>query len=78
LCNTSLQIGKIKISAFPEYEEWKKFIRALKGPKHEILVAGIFTEIRPVWVGDLETRPKNLKSLCLGPYITLYFLGFLF
>jgi hypothetical protein len=29
-------------------------------------------------VGDLETRPKNLKSLCLGPYITLYFLGFFF
>jgi hypothetical protein len=50
----------------------------LKGPKREIFVAGIFTEIRPVWEGDLETRPKNLKSLCLGPYITLYFLGFLF
>jgi hypothetical protein len=33
-----------------------------------MFVAGIFTEIRPVWVGDLETRPKNLKSLCLGPY----------
>ncbi len=50
----------------------------LKGPKREIFVAGIFTEIRPVWVGDLDTRPKNLKSLCLGPYINLYFLGFLF
>jgi hypothetical protein len=50
----------------------------LKGPKREMFVAGIFTEIRPVWAGDLETRPKNLKSLCLGPYITLYFLGFLF
>jgi hypothetical protein len=49
----------------------------LKGPKREMFVAGIFTEIRPVWVGDLESRPKNLKSLCLGPYITLYFLGFL-
>jgi hypothetical protein len=50
----------------------------LKGPKREIFVAWIFTEIRPVWVGDLETRPKILKSLCLGPSITLYFLGFLF
>jgi hypothetical protein len=50
----------------------------LKGPKREIFVAGIFTEIKPVWVGDLETRPKNLISLCLGSYITLYFLGFLF
>ncbi len=27
-----------------------------------MFVAGIFTEIRPVWVGDLETRPKNLKG----------------
>ncbi len=41
--------------------------------KREIFVAGIFTEIKPVWEGDLETRPKNLKSLCLVPYITLYF-----
>ncbi len=49
----------------------------LKGPKREMFVDWIFTEIRPVWVGDLETRPKNLKSLCLGPYITRYFLGFL-
>jgi hypothetical protein len=36
---------------------------------HEIFVAGIFTEIRPVWVDDLESRPKNLESLCLVPYI---------
>ncbi len=45
----------------------------LKGPKHEMFVAGIFTEIRPVWVVDLETRPKNLKSLCFGlkfPFIS--------
>jgi hypothetical protein len=50
-----------------------KIKKVLKGPKHEIFIAGIFTEIRPVWVGDLETRPKNLKSLCLGlilPYIS--------
>ncbi len=32
------------------------FFFILKGPKREIFVAGIFTEIRPVWVGDLETR----------------------
>ncbi len=31
---------------------------ALKGPKHEKFVAGIFTQIRPVWIGigELETR----------------------
>jgi hypothetical protein len=33
----------------------------LKGPKREMFVARIFTEIRPVWVGDIESRPKNLK-----------------
>ncbi len=37
--------------------------RYLKGPRHEIFVAGIFTQIRPVWVGDLGTRPKSPKSL---------------
>ncbi len=52
--------------------------KLLKRPKREMFVAGTFTEIRPVWVGDLETRPKNLKNLCLGPYLTLYFLRFLF
>ncbi len=28
-----------------------------------MFVAGIFTEIRPVWIGDLETRPQNLKKV---------------
>jgi hypothetical protein len=30
----------------------------LKWPKSEMFFAGIFTEIRPVWVGDSETRQK--------------------
>ncbi len=50
----------------------------LKGPKREMFVAGIFTEIRPVWVGDLETRPKNLKSLCLGALYYPLFPGICF
>jgi hypothetical protein len=33
----------------------------LKGPKLEIFGSGVFTQIRPVWVGDLGTRPKNPK-----------------
>ncbi len=41
--------------------------QAVKGPKREIFVAGVFAQIRPVWIGDLETRPKNPKKLCLGP-----------
>ena len=40
---------------------------ALKGPKREIFVAGIFAQIRPIWIGDLGTRPKNPKKLCSGP-----------
>jgi hypothetical protein len=46
--------------------------RSLKWPKHEIFVAGIFTQIRPAWVGDLGTRPKNSKSFRLRPYINLF------
>jgi hypothetical protein len=34
----------------------------LKGPKHEKFVAGIFTQIRPVQIGELENRPKTLLS----------------
>jgi hypothetical protein len=34
-----------------------------KGPKHEKFVAKIFTQIRPVWIGELETKPKTSKNL---------------
>jgi hypothetical protein len=30
--------------------------------KREIFVAGIFTQIRPVWIGQLETKPKTSKN----------------
>jgi hypothetical protein len=33
----------------------------LKGAHLEIFGSGEFTEIRPVWVDDIGTRPKNLK-----------------
>ena len=38
----------------------------LKGPKREIFVAGIFAQIRPIWIGDLGTRPKNPKNYIWG------------
>jgi hypothetical protein len=38
----------------------------LKGPKREIF-AGIFAQIRPIWIGYLGIRPKNPKKLCLRP-----------
>jgi hypothetical protein len=36
-------------------------------------VAGIFTQIRPVWLDELESRPKNLW---LGPYIFIFIAQF--
>jgi hypothetical protein len=44
----------------------------------QVFVADIFTHIRPVWAGDLGTRPRNPKCLRLEPYITLHFPRFLF
>jgi hypothetical protein len=34
----------------------------LKGPKHEKFVTGILTQIKPVWMGELETRQKTSKN----------------
>ncbi len=45
-------------------------------PKREIFIAGIFAQIRPVWVGDLGTRSKNPKNYVWGlrsPFISLEF-----
>ncbi len=30
-----------------------------KGPKLELFGFKVFTQIRPVWIGDLGTKPKN-------------------
>jgi hypothetical protein len=38
-----------------------RFRTLIKGPKLEIFGSGVFTQIRPAWVGDLGARPKNLK-----------------
>ncbi len=35
--------------------------RLLKGLKREIFDSGVFAQIRPIWIGDLGTRPKNYK-----------------
>jgi hypothetical protein len=35
-------------------------------------VAGIFTQIRPVWLGELETMPKTSKNEWLGPHIFIF------
>jgi hypothetical protein len=52
--------------------------RTVKGPMLEILGFGIFTQIRPVWMGDLGTNPKNSKSLLFGlKIVILYVLALL-
>jgi hypothetical protein len=38
----------------------------LKGPKREIFVAGIFAQIRPIWLGYLVNSPKIQKSNVWG------------
>ncbi len=40
----------------------KSVSMVLKGSKREKYVAGIFAQIRPIWIGDLGTRPKNPKK----------------
>jgi hypothetical protein len=45
----------------------------LKGLKREIFGFGIFAQIRPIWIGDLGTRPKNQKSYVWG--LTLPFIS---
>jgi hypothetical protein len=43
------------------YEDIKMNGTGLKGPKLEIFGFRVFSQIRPVWVGDLGTRQKNSK-----------------
>ncbi len=33
--------------------------RGLKGPKHDQVECGFFTQIRSVWFGDVGTGEKN-------------------
>jgi hypothetical protein len=41
--------------------DFKNFDQTLKGPKREIFDSGFFALIRPIWIGDLGTKPKNYK-----------------
>jgi hypothetical protein len=54
----------------------RKLYPLLQGPKLEIFGASVFTQIRPVWVGDLGTMQKNQNFDGLGLNIAvLYFLA---
>ncbi len=51
----------------------------LKRPKHEkSFVAGMFTQIGPVRIGELEIRPKTPNNKWLGPILSFLSAKFLF
>jgi hypothetical protein len=52
------------------------FNKSLKGPKEEKCVSGIFAQITPVWIGELETRPKASKINVGAFYFYFYQLNF--
>ena len=43
--------------------KWYHLIRPIKGPKNEQFVAEIFTQIRPVWLGEFESRTKKFCAV---------------
>ncbi len=45
--------------SYPPFDEGNPSWLTLKGPKREIFDSGVFAQIRPIWIGDLGTRPKN-------------------
>jgi hypothetical protein len=47
-------------------KEIKILGKSLKGPKLEIFGSGVFTQIRPVWVGDLGTRVVDPDPYSIG------------
>jgi hypothetical protein len=60
---------------FLPLEDRNSFL-GLKGPKHELFGFGFFTLIKPIWIGDLGTRPKKNIWDGLGLKIAiLYFLA---
>jgi hypothetical protein len=46
----------------------------LKGPKREIFDFGVFAQIRPIWIGDLELGPKIINFYGLGMKIGILYL----
>jgi hypothetical protein len=54
-----LVIFQCCILHFRPGENRTKIGKFLKGPKCEIFGFGFFALIRPIWIGDLGTRPKN-------------------
>jgi hypothetical protein len=51
----------VKASGDLKNEQQPNSLSPLKGPKLEIFGFRVFSQIRPVWVGDLVTRQNNSK-----------------
>jgi hypothetical protein len=51
----------LRLHRLAETIPWNQFLGSLKGPKLEIFGFRVFSQIIPVWVGDLGARPKNSK-----------------
>jgi hypothetical protein len=61
-----LQISLYKKGGLGCIRHKEEDIEILKRPKHEIFEHGVFTQIFPVGVGDLGTRPKKFKKFMVG------------
>jgi len=51
---------------------------ALKGPKHEIFESGFFTQIRRLWLGDLETGEKKWTFESWSHYFKVFAANFFY
>ncbi len=58
--SVNLSLTQVRSLLCCDYEASSQNV--LKGPKLEIFGFGVFALIRPVWIGDLGTRPKITKS----------------
>jgi hypothetical protein len=59
--HTSLQVCLLLFLCFLRAYDFAGVHVTQRGTKLEIFGSRIFTQIRPAWVGDLGSRPKNSK-----------------
>jgi hypothetical protein len=70
-CVTGPWDHKFSVSAIKFTKKFHACV-PFKGPKHEILVAGIVTQSRPVWISDLGTRSMFKVFMNGTLYLPIY------
>jgi hypothetical protein len=60
-CFSIISFVLILFSKFMTLAEITVHIDSLKGPKLDLFGSRVFMQSKPVWVGDLGTRLKNLN-----------------